>query len=330
MKGEHTVTVQSKRVKYRLTIRRNITILTGGSGTGKTTLISMIADSRRKELGITLSCDKKCIVLNDRGPFDDSWEESLKRTKDSIVFIDEGSEFINTEKFAHLCKNSDNYYVIATREALPQLPYSILEVYGIRESSKYGGIQSVYNEAYNIYGFKSGTNKFNIDVVVTEDSNSGYEFFKRVCEKIGKECISAHGKSSLKTVVSSIDSNKCVLAVVDGAAFGSEMQPMMKLAMERSLKVYAPESFEWVLLNSGIIKGVQKDILDNPVDYIESSKYFSWERFFTALIVEKTRETVYRYSKRKLNKAFLSDVNINRILRIIGFIELPDRSNYED
>lgn len=146
MKGEHIVAVQSKRVKYRLTIRRNITILTGGSGTGKTTLISMIADSRRKELGITLSCDKKCIVLNDRGPFDDSWEESLKRTKDSTVFIDEGSEFINTEKFAHLCKKSDNYYVIATREALPQLPYSILEVYGIRESNKYGAVQVQQNE----------------------------------------------------------------------------------------------------------------------------------------------------------------------------------------
>lgn len=84
--------------------------------------------------------------------------------------------------------------------------------------------------------------------------------------------------------------------------------------------IYAPESFEWVLLKSGIIKDVPRDIMDNPSDYIESSKYFSWEQYFTALLCEITNNTAYAYSKRKLNKAFLSDINLKKIVNSIGFL----------
>ena len=39
MKSSHRVIVESRKVKYDFVIRRNITILTGDSGTGKTVLI---------------------------------------------------------------------------------------------------------------------------------------------------------------------------------------------------------------------------------------------------------------------------------------------------
>lgn len=42
-----------------------------------------------------------------------------------------------------------------------------------------------------------------------------------------------------------------------------------------------PESFEWLILKSGIIHAEHLvDILENPGDYIESQKFFSWENFF--------------------------------------------------
>ena len=47
MKGSHRVIVESKKIKYDFVIRRNITILTGDSGSGKTVLIDLIRDYRR-------------------------------------------------------------------------------------------------------------------------------------------------------------------------------------------------------------------------------------------------------------------------------------------
>lgn len=62
MKGTHTVVVERAKVKYTLTFKRNISFIRGNSGTGKTTLISMIRDynDRGPESGVTLSCD--CLV----------------------------------------------------------------------------------------------------------------------------------------------------------------------------------------------------------------------------------------------------------------------------
>lgn len=68
MKGTHTVVVERAKVKYTLTFKRNISFIRGNSGTGKTTLISMIRDynDRGPESGVALSCDVPCETLSGR------------------------------------------------------------------------------------------------------------------------------------------------------------------------------------------------------------------------------------------------------------------------
>ena len=44
----------------------------------------------------------------------------------------------------------------------------------------------------------------------------------------------------------------------------------------------------WIILSSDIFE--IKAILNNPPDYIESSDYVSWERFFTDLLESKTSD----------------------------------------
>ena len=39
MKGAHRVIVETKKIKYDFVVKRNITILTGDSGSGKTVII---------------------------------------------------------------------------------------------------------------------------------------------------------------------------------------------------------------------------------------------------------------------------------------------------
>ena len=57
---------------------------------------------------------------------------------------------MKSEDFAIHVKNSDNYFVIVTRDDLQNLPYSVKEIYGIRESGKYAGLKQVYNEFYQL------------------------------------------------------------------------------------------------------------------------------------------------------------------------------------
>ncbi len=47
-----------------------------------------------------------------------------------------------------------------------------------------------------------------------------------------------------------------------------------------NIALYFPESFEWLILKSGITgKTEVSEILSHPEDYIESREYISWERY---------------------------------------------------
>ena len=79
--------------------------------------------------------------------------------------------------------------------------------------------------------------------------------------------------------------------------------------------MYLPESFEWMILNAGVVQEKEiMEILKEPEKYIESQKYFSWERFFTDLLVKKSRGTYLQYNKRSLNKAYLQEKIKNKIV----------------
>ncbi|MBO4533079.1 MAG: hypothetical protein J5726_05205 [Treponema sp.] len=150
MKGSYEVIVKNRRIQYKFTISRNITILKGDSATGKTTLIDMIQayqnDSDSSGVSITSTCP--CVVLTSN-----NWELNLSAINNSIVFIDEGNAFVNSEDFAKAAKASSNYYVIATRNNLFNLPYSVTEIYGIKNISgnKYQQTKRLYSSFYKLY-----------------------------------------------------------------------------------------------------------------------------------------------------------------------------------
>ena len=76
-------------------------------------------------------------------------------------------------------------------------------------------------------------------------------------------------------------------------------------------------------MNADILKNnMVRDILRDPSEYVESKLYFSWERFFTAVLIEQTKDTYLAYAKRKLNPAYLSGSIKDSILRQIKMIEL--------
>ena len=303
---------------YEFEIKRNITIIKGDSATGKTTLINMIRQYANlgTSSGIDVACDVPCRTLEGA-----DWQLILQNISGYILFIDEENAFIRTEQFASIVRNSDNYFVIITRESLYNLPYSVEEIYGIHSSGKYQNTKLVYQQLYKIY---SDAEHFPIEPkhILVEDSNSGYEFFKGVTQESDITCEFAGGKTKLYSLLCGMKEETC--AIADGAAIGAEMEKLYKLSqMRRNIKLYLPESFEWIILNSGVIGGKSiSEVLAKPENFIESQEYFSWERYFTKLLSQKTEGTIYKYQKSKLNPVYLHERNRKAIIDSIEGIKL--------
>ena len=321
MKVSHRIIVESRKVKYDFTVKRNITILTGDSGSGKTVLMELIRDYRRygADSGVQVSCDCECRTIEN-----EDWERTIQEASPCIFFIDEGNRFLYTKNFARAVQQSEHYFVIATREKLPMLPYSMNEIYGFRKSGKFHEAKQTYNEIYRIYGDFTEGQKVTPEFVITEDSNSGYDFFKSLADKKEIPCISAKGKSN---IISTLQERKKaedrILVIVDGAAFGAEAKDVVTYLKTYGGALYAPESFEWMILTAGVIPGKsQKEILAEPENYIESAKFVSWERFFTDLLITETQnDPVWAYSKKKLPSAYLSAKVMTAMQKVMDSIE---------
>ena len=319
MKGMHHIVIQNKRIRFAFSIKRNITIIRGDSATGKTTLFSMIEEygNLGKDSGVQIQCDKACVALSGK-----YWQETLENIHDSIVFVDEDSRFLKTKDFAKRIRNSNNYYVLITRENLPALPYSVEEIYGIHCSGRYMDTRQVYNLFYKIYS-ETNPGKVLIKALVTEDSQAGFTFFSQVSKTRGICCESAGGKSNILGILQEklLDKEqKETLVIADGAAFGPEMAHISQLLRGNvNIKLYLPESFEWLLLYADIFnKPFIRKRLEEAENYIESEKYFSWERYFTDLLMEETKDSPYPYDKSNLKDFYLQDKVVQKVLEAMA------------
>lgn len=146
MKGKYKIIVKNRRVTYTLELERNITIIRGDSATGKTSLIQSLAayETLKEKSGVSLSCAKECHVFRT-----ENWEDELSHWNDSIVFADEGNAFIKSQAFADVVRQSDNYFVLITRESLYQLPYSVNSVLELRKTTS--RFKHTYNRTYPYY-----------------------------------------------------------------------------------------------------------------------------------------------------------------------------------
>lgn len=318
MKGSHRVIVQNNKLKYDFVINRNITIIRGNSASGKTTLINLIKASEVNAAKI--SCDVECLAFSElRG-----WDKILPSYNNMILFFDESCTFVKSKEFASIVKRSSCYFVIIARRDFPSLPYSINEIYEIREGKHYGSLIKE-NTLKGIFS----NDKFTAcpDIIITEDDKSGYQFFKEVFSN--KPCLPSSGNSNVPGRLNSVLNNKykSILVVVDGAAFGAFINKLEVVMIQAKLvgvevNVLARESFEHIILMSDIIYPQYKNDIDGYEDNIECSKFYSWERYFTKLLVELTTGSFNWYQKEKLNPYYLSKKCIESILNEIGCIKV--------
>ena len=312
MKGKITFYIKNRHITFKFDLERNVTVLTGDSGTGKTKLINMVRMYSRegKASGVTLKCACPCIVLEGN-----NWETILDNTTRTVVFVEESTSFLKSKEFAGKIQKTDNYYVLVTREKLSQIPYSIESIKKIVKNNS----KPVIEKEYKNLSVKS-ISEFPYEEVVVEDSKAGFCFFSKACEKLSVRCYSSNGKSNILFELRKSKANR-ILVIADAAALGPEINELVQFK-ERSGKeidFYLPECFEWLALRSAIFSGNRhvNEVLSNPVDHIESRDYFSWERFFLWLLVDESKDrTKLRYPKNKgkLPSGYLIEANMDSIL----------------
>lgn len=314
MTGKYRIVVRNNKVQFTLDIERNITIIQGDSASGKTTLIDLIDQYYRmgKSSGISLSCKVPVAVCKTA-----MWQIFIENIHNSIIFLDEDNDFVTSKEFAESVKKSDCYFVIITREDLHQLPYSVNSILKLQKTGSRSKV--TYNRAYPVYD-KVDTLYANEErEILTEDSGAGNEMFTHIAAIYGTKCASAGGKSNIKSYLISHKDTKLIITA-DGAAFGADMADVYKIVMEsrNRFELYLPESFEWIILSSGIVHTAELDeILKAPWEYIKSEKYESWEQYFTHLLEEITKDTPLQYSKSRLAKAYMVPENVKKIVDVV-------------
>ena len=83
-----------------------------------------------------------------------------------------------------------------------------------------------------------------------------------------------------------------------------------------------------MILNAGVVQEKEiMEILEEPEKYIESQKYFSWERFFTALLTQRTSNSYLSYTKSKLNPVYLQEQEKDAILSVIPKVQFKNEEN---
>lgn len=225
MKGRYSIEIASRKVLYKLEMERKVTVIKGDSGTGKTSMIRLVSDylDLGKDSGIIIKKSAEFGMKVFRNTTD--WGTELTELHNAVVFIDEDVRFLYDRNFQIMFQTADCYAVIVSRSGMfQQLPYAINSVYEFRTHLDHKlhitQMYQIYHDAF--HQTKAGC-------VITEDSNSGHEMMQYLYQC---PVYSAGGNSNvIKSLISILPQYTLLYFVVDGAAFGGYIEPVLSLGM---------------------------------------------------------------------------------------------------
>lgn len=325
MKGRHVISITSRKATYSLELERKISVIKGKSGTGKSSIIRLLADFLElgKDSGIKVSIGSSAslMVLTNAS----KWETILSEIENTVIFIDEDVRFLYDLDFQRALWDSDCYAVIVSRSGMfTALPFAVSSVYEL-VTQKNGN--ATVTKMYRLYEEKIGSTDF--DFVLTEDSNSGFEMAELAFIGGRTTVGSAKGNSNVqKVLLEYADRYSDICVTVDGAAFGGFIEPVLKIAeIKGTVLISVPESFEYILLKSDIFKKYLSEELTKTYDYCDCKEYITWERYYEALLEKLTSEHLgFTYSKHTLNSYFKTDKCAKDFLSELGKCFVARRS----
>ena len=122
-------------VKFKLEIKRQVTLLQGDTATGKSYLVQLISNALQERSGgknvINLSTSfEKLVVVSSS----DQAEVLINNTSKALIIMDEDVCLPITKDLGRMIKHTDNYYLLVCRKALASIPYSMYEIYRFEDT----------------------------------------------------------------------------------------------------------------------------------------------------------------------------------------------------
>lgn len=335
MRDMFKIELGTRKYMFQLEIRRNITVLLGDSGVGKTAFCNMLNLYLRHEKAISLNIESKYgtqVALKILSDFENALT-IVHNAHNTIFFIDEDvfSAIPNASDIIH---NTSNYFVILSRRVtgLNSLPISYSEVYTL--TITHSGQRSIIrNTNYFINKLQAVGMQSSYTTMLVEDAKSGYFFLKRNIKD--KEIITAKGKDNIgNTIEENNLRRKTCLVVADGAAIGVTLYSLYNSdKLSDSVYFWLPESFEWFLLHNSVFRQYFKvqnlngkpalnelrTLLTTKTVQVDSAKHISWERYFTDLMERCCKEIDYTYDKGRLPKFLKDEQVVNDLLQQLPF-----------
>lgn len=320
MQGTHTFQISTKDILFDITLHRNITVLRGDGATYKTFFCKSITAAHMKGTGVHLHSysDEVYYVTEQEFHID---RLAHYAGHDCILVFDETSPCIFTPEFRKAIEYTGCYFIIITRSDCACFGVSSKEIYEFASddlidlNKRVVKLNQLYPEEF--YGKMS-----NQQTILTEDSNAGMQFFSRALAN--KRVISAHGKNNICTMLQKYPGS---IVIADGAAIGFELEDILDVLFQTDSYLIIKESFEYVLLKSGILNFYLPKEIDLDAPSVDSSRYLTWERFYFSLIQEITQGTPYYYKKSSLPSIYTKGKNANIILSVYGLSAPEEHTN---
>ena len=120
-----------------------------------------------------------------------------------------------------------------------------------------------------------------------------------------------HGIEELNKLSDKLRQIEGVLDIVDFKLRGK---------VGRKIRILLPESFEYIILASGIIK-VDKTKLVETYNFAESSVYFSWERYYTELLEDESNG-MYKKDKNAIPMFLRNPSNIKKFYDFVKEVDV--------
>lgn len=302
MKGRYYLSVSDTKIKYDISLDRKVTILKGKSGTGKSSLIRMLEEHQefKRSSGIHLVSNLKIKLLKSST----DWAKELSECSNCLFVGDEYLQYLTYQDFGEAVNNSDNYFLFITRSGrLSNLTYAVGSIYEISCNRSEGlSVNSLYKRYFN------ELKTVKPDLIITEDSNSGFEMMSLLCRGSNINVVSAGGKDNIiNKVLDNYDKRLVVFA--DLSAFGSSIAKFDSVL--NNITILNIESFEYLLLSLSFLNKFVQDELNDTALYCDyNSEIISWERYYTKLLDFVLRNNLFvshGYSKSRLISLFKND-----------------------
>lgn len=290
------IKLKSKRISYNLEFNYRINIVRGDSASGKSAFIRLL-DSR-KDSNVQVTSNYKLIHMTSE------FLQFIKETDNSFskeyVYVIDEIDIAGNNDMLEFISHSPYKFILMIRESnLNNLSYGINQIYEIYNSGKY----NISRKMYNYQKINKDVQINNITSIVTEDSHSGYEFYKRLNNF---DVYSVGGNSNINN---NIKSNQIV--VVDAIGFGPYIDNYINSTYNKNNFLLYPKSFEWTILTSEIFR-IDDITLDNQ--YLNHLN-ITQEKFYEAILKSLCKELGLWYGKSKLNPYFLEDTQYNKIMQ---------------